>query len=82
MMFLVGNYRKEGLYNKQNLHRIYRIPEKQLVVVPFNPEFQQACEKGRVDKYMNDKQSIYRSENRNYFMQELQHAMNIILPNI
>lgn len=79
MVFLVGNYRKEGLYNRRNLHRIYRIPENQLVVVPFNPEFQQACEKGRVDKYMKDRQSIYRSENRTYFMRELQNTMDIIL---
>lgn len=79
VLYLVGNYQKESVYNKQNLRRIYRIPKEHLAVIPFNPEFQQACEKGRLDKYMKGKKSLYGTEKRQYFMQELAATMQLLM---
>lgn len=79
VVYLVGNYQKESIYNKRNLQRIYRIPKERLAVVPFNQEFQLACEKGRLDKYMKGKRNLYATEKRRYFMRELAAAMQILL---
>lgn len=79
VIYLVGNYQKDSVYNKQNLRRIYRIPKNRLAVVPFNQEFWQACEKGRLDKYMKGKRSLYATEKRQYFMRELDAAMQILV---
>ena len=82
VIYLVGNYRKESVYNKRNLQRIYRIPKEKLAVMPVNQEFWQACEKGRLDKYMKGKRNPYATEVRRYFMRELGATMRILLEQI
>lgn len=42
-MYLIGSYQKDAVYNKKNIHRIYRIAPEKLGVVPYNPEFEMAC---------------------------------------
>ncbi len=78
-LYVIGNYQKESVYNRRNLERIYRIPENQLAVVPYNPEFQQALERGRLDKYMQGKGDFYVSETRKYFMQELEQILQRLM---
>ena len=58
VVYLIGSYQKDAVYNKKNIHRIYRIAPEKLGVVPYNPEFEMACREGkffhRVRAYRTD----------------------------
>ena len=75
-VYLVSCYQKGAFYNQQKLQWLYRIPTEQIAVVPFNPEFQLACERGHLDRYMCKEAPFYVSETRRYFLRELDCAMN------
>ena len=75
-VYLVSYYQKGAFYNQQKLQWLYRIPTEQIAVVPFNPEFQLACERGHLDHYMCKEAPFYVSEIRRYFLRELDCAMN------
>lgn len=82
VIFFISRYQKDSIYNRKNIHRLYRIDPKRLAVIPYNPEFPHACEKGKLDKYMKGKSSLYPSQVRQYFMQELSQAVQILLENV
>jgi len=46
--YLIGAYQPQSVYNQKNIQRIYRIPKEKMGVVPYNPKFQFACEKGHL----------------------------------
>ncbi len=82
VIFFISNYQKDSVYNRKNIHRLYRIAPDQLAVIPYNPEFPYACEKGKLDKYMKGKGSLYQTQMRQYFMQELAEAVQTLLKNV
>ena len=47
VVYLIGSYQKDAVYNKKNIHRIYRIAPGKLGVIPYNPEFEAACREGK-----------------------------------
>lgn len=75
-MYLVGSYQAEDTYHRKRLQQEYRIPPEQLGVIPFNPEFQFVCERGKLDKYMCREARFYLSENRRRFLKELNETVN------
>lgn len=78
LFFLIGNYIEGGNCDKGYLQSKYRIPEKQLAVIPFNPEFQYVCEKCRIDKYIRKNNVSWPSGMRILFMEEVEKAMEMI----
>ena len=79
IIFFISSYQKDSTYNKKNIHRLYRIEPERLAVVPYNPEFAHACEKGRLDKYMKGRGNLYSTQMRRFFMQEVMQAVQILL---
>lgn len=77
--YFVGSYQKESIYNKQNLQRMYRIEPEKIGVIPYSAEFQLACQRGQLDKFMKGKGKLYQSENKRYFFQELENTMQLLL---
>lgn len=56
--YLVGNYHFDSVYNKKNLYRMYRIPQGRFGVIPYNPQFQYACQRGQLWRYLSDSHSL------------------------
>lgn len=79
VVYFIGNYQKDSAYNKKNIHRIYRIAPERIGVVPYNPEFQLACQKGRLDRFMKGKGNLYWTEQRQFFFRELEQALQILM---
>ncbi len=77
VVYLISNYQKESIYNKNWIERMYRIPCEQLAAVPFNPEFWKVCKDGHLSRYL--KKSPYETEWKRNFMQELELAMQVLL---
>lgn len=77
--YLVNQYHQESIYNKKNLNRIYRIDEKELAVIPHNPVFRHASDKGKAEKFIRRHIRGITLDYQFYFMQELLHATDIIL---
>ncbi len=77
--FLLGNYFEDAVYNRENLHRIYRVEEECLGAVPYNPWLQEASQKG---KLMNGVKRCLEQEalGKNVeFSRELVRTANLIL---
>lgn len=81
-IYFISSYQKDSIYNKKNINRIYRIAPEKLGVVPYNPEFQLACNLGRVDKYMKGKKTLLPTEMRDYFFAELERAVQILMESL
>lgn len=47
IFFLVGNYFEDGLYNRKNLERIYRVDGRLLGAIPYNRQIREAGRFGR-----------------------------------
>lgn len=79
VIYLVNAYHPESIYNRNNLIRIYRLPNEELAVIPYNPVFRQVSEKGKIERFicrhMHDK--VF--DRQFYFMQELMHTAGMVL---
>lgn len=82
MIYFIGSYQKESVYNKKNIHRIYRIEPEKLGVIPYNPEFEFVCREGKLDKYMKGKRNLPVTGMRQYFFEELERAVQILIQNL
>ena len=81
-VYFISSYQKDSIYNKKNINRIYRIAPEKLGVVPYNPEFQLACNLGKLDKYMKGKKTLLPTDMRDYFFEELEHAVQVLMQNL
>lgn len=77
--YFIGAYQKESIYNKRNIQRMYRIKPEQIGIVPYSAEFQLACQRGKLDRFMKNKGKLYQSESKRYFFQELENTMQLLL---
>lgn len=79
VMYLLTNYMDDQVYNKENLHRIYRIDRRRICCLPANAGFAHACMHGRVDQYIRHYAGM-RIQGRNEpFFTRLRQAANLIL---
>ena len=76
---LHGSYQKDAVYNKKNIHRIYRIAPEKLGVVPYNPEFEMACREGKLDRYIRGRRLLLPTDMRENFFTELERTVQMIL---
>ena len=79
VVYLIGSYQKDAVYNKKNIHRIYRIAPEKLGVVPYNPEFEMACREGKLDRYIRGRRLLLPTDMRENFFTELEHTVQMIL---
>ncbi len=79
VFFLLGKYFEDALYNRQDLQRIYRMEERRLGAIPYNPQLHAAEQVGRIG------QGIHHYMGRNGegqgmgFEKELVRTTNLIL---
>lgn len=71
LYYLVGNYHADSIWNKENLKRIYRIPEGQVGIVPYNPQFQYVCQRGQLGRYLSDASVFFEMERDSLFRKEM-----------
>lgn len=80
VLYLMANDRFDQVYNCDNLQRIYRVDRQRLCSIPANPQFAQACARGRVESYMKaccrGRGGSVRGEQ---FIAGLRRAANLIL---
>ncbi|MBR5566457.1 MAG: hypothetical protein IKW08_09930 [Roseburia sp.] len=67
-LLLIGNYYENEYCNKESLQKKYRIPKGQLAVIPNNPEYQMACEKRSLERYIRRMQSRFVSAIKDQFI--------------
>lgn len=79
VVYLIGSYQKDAVYNKKNIHRIYRIAPGKLGVIPYNPEFEAACREGKLDRYIRGRRLLLPTDMRENFFTELERTVQMIL---
>ena len=73
-LLLMGNYYYDKGYDKEYMQAKYRIPEWQLAVIPNNPEFEMACAKKCVDRYIYKSGKAWRTERKNQFLKDVERS--------
>ncbi len=79
VVYLINQYHQESVYNKKNIHRLYRIYEEELAVIPHNPVFRQVSEKGKTERFIRRHRQCRNFDGQNDFMQELIKTTGLIL---
>lgn len=77
--YLIGAYQPQSVYNQKNIQRIYRIPKEKMGVVPYNPKFQFACEKGHLLHYVGEQRKAFLHERDSSFFREIDAVSNYFL---
>ena len=78
IFLLIGNYYENELCNKESIQKKYRIPKEQLAVIPNNPEYQMACERGCLERYMRHMQPRFVSAIKEQFIKEVENTLEQI----
>lgn len=79
VVYVINRYQQESIYNRKNLNRLYRIPEDSLGVIPHNPIFRHASDRGKVERFVRRHIRRTALENQAYFMQELTRTAGMVL---
>ena len=74
IFLLIGNYYENEYCNKESLQKKYRIPKRQLAVIPNNPEYQIACERGSLERYIRRMQLRFVSAIKDQFFKAVGNA--------
>ena len=74
IFLLIGNYFENEECNIESLQRKYRIPKGQLAVIPNNPEYQVACARGVLERYIRRMQSQFVSAIKEQFIKAVEKA--------
>ena len=74
VLLMIGNYYEDGECEREFLLKKYRITEEQLAVIPNNPEYEMACDKRCVERYLRRNRRQWRTARKNYFLKELERA--------
>ena len=82
IVYFISSYQKDSHYNKNYIYNYYRIAPEQLGVIPYNPEFQMACSRGRAAEYVKGKDSLSATDRRADFFAELERAAHVLLRNL
>lgn len=79
VIYLINRYRQESMYNRENINRIYRVEQETLGVIPDNPIFRHASDKGKVERFVRRHMQCGVLDSQYYFMQELMQSALLIL---
>lgn len=82
IVYFISSYQKNSLYNKNYIYNYYRITPERLGVIPYNPEFQMACSRGRAAAYVKGKENLDTTDRRAYFFEELERTVQVLLRNL
>lgn len=74
IFLLIGNYYENEFCNKETLQKKYRIPKGELAVIPYNPEYQIACDRKCLERYIRRLQFQFMSAIKDYFITEVGNA--------
>ncbi len=74
ILLMIGNYYEDGECEREILLEKYRIPKEQLVVIPNNPEYEMACRKRCVERYLRRNKGQWQTARSAYFVRELERA--------
>ena len=77
--YLMGNYQPASVYKRQNLYRMYRIPPGCCGVVPYNPQFQYACQRGKLKQYLTEHGALWQQERDKEFRREMDFISEAVL---
>ena len=72
VLLMIGNYYEDGACERELLLKKYRIPEEQLAVIPNNPEYEMACDKRCVERYLRRNKRQWCTARKKYFLKELE----------
>lgn len=74
ILLLIGKYYENEFCNKESFQKKYRIPKGQLAVIPNNPEYQIACDRCCLERYIRRIQSRFVSAIKEQFLKEAGNA--------
>ena len=74
IFLLIGNYYENEFYNKESIQKKYCIPKGQLAVIPNNPEYQMACDRGCLERYIRRMQPRFVSAIKEQFIKEVRNT--------
>lgn len=66
---IVGLYNKNSIYNVNNIKRFYKI-KNEIGVIPYNREFADSCNKGKVIDFIIKNQRCLKNDQNYYFINE------------
>jgi len=78
IFLLIGNYYEDGDCDRAHLLEKYAIPEEQLAVIPNNPEYEVACSRGRVDRYIRRNARRFVSNMKSQFLKEVEKTAELL----
>lgn len=79
IFFLLGKYFEDHLYNRRNLHRIYRIEEERLGAIPYNSYLHAADQMGKLKNGVKGYVGESGAKKRTEFEKESVRTTNLIL---
>jgi len=78
IFLLIGRYYDGGSCDKEQIRRKYDIEETQLGVIPNNPEYEIACSKGQISRYMKKNNPGSMSAIKSMFFKEVERTAEVI----
>lgn len=82
IFLLIGNYYEDGCCNREQLQRKYDIKETRLGVIPNNPEYEIACTKGQIGRYLKKSNPKFMSAIKSVFIREVEKTAELLYQNI
>lgn len=79
VIYLLGNYHDEQVYNMANLSRMYRMDEENTCLLPADNYFAAACERGKIEQFMRKNYAGRMGHHSDHFMKELEHLAHMVV---
>ena len=79
VLYIINHYQQESIYNKKNLNRIYRLQDSELAVIPENPFFRNASDRGQIERFIRRHIHYNLFDQQFYFMKELMQTSLLLL---
>lgn len=77
--FIITDYDHSSIYNKKNIARLYRIPEKRIGVIPKNEELKKQLGRGEICRFIRKNVNSKVGSKYYYFMKELKNCTSDLL---
>ena len=78
-IILLVDYDYRSVYNKENISRIYRIPEERIAAIPRNLELENYLTQGKLQKYFKKNKNPVIGYRNFYYMREIKEASEKIM---
>lgn len=79
MFLLVGNYYRMGSSDREFLQEYYGAKSEQTGIILNNPEYEMACEKGILDRYMYKSSEASISGRKHSFFREIERTAELLI---